>query len=335
MKSTLTLSSSLLCASLLFLLLPAVASASYQPGQTLNPTCPPSDGTCIVVPSTSQWATSGANISYTAGNLGVGTTSPSALLTIDSTSTLGSIIRLSNADTGGHIYDLLSTGSGNTGGAGRLDFFDKTAGLARLSIAANGNVGIGTTSPFATFSVAGNGYLSGNLNVGDATTTRSNLGLPYALSQDVLNVTTGASTNIAAWGDSLTSGNQDGTGTTYPAVLAGLSGYYVFNGGVSGDTSAQIAANMLAQPALSVWPTVIWAGRNDITGNVTTDEPVIESNIASIASALQSSGNNNYIILSIINGEGEGTGTTNYNEIIAINNDLASIYGCRRGVGRN
>jgi hypothetical protein len=76
-------------------------------------------------------------------NVGIGTTSPTALLTLDSTSTTGTILRISNGGTGGHIYDLLSTGSANTGGAGRLDFFDKTAGVARLSIAANGNVGVG------------------------------------------------------------------------------------------------------------------------------------------------------------------------------------------------
>src|SRR5665213_1020874 len=110
-------------------------------------------------------------------NVGVGTTSPTALLTLDSTSTTGTILRISNGSTGGHVYDFLETGSANTGGAGRLDFFDRTANTARLSIAANGNVGVGTTSPFTNFAVNGSGYFSGNLNVADATTTRSNLGL--------------------------------------------------------------------------------------------------------------------------------------------------------------
>jgi Chaperone of endosialidase/Domain of unknown function (DUF5011) len=113
----------------------------------------------------SPWALSGSNISYGTGNVGIGTTSASALLTIDSSSTTGTVLRISNSSTGGHIYDLLETGSANTGGAGRLDFFDTTAGAARLSITANGNVGIGTTSPSATFAVAGNAYISGVMSL--------------------------------------------------------------------------------------------------------------------------------------------------------------------------
>jgi hypothetical protein len=112
----------------------------------------------------SQWMASGSNISYTAGNIGIGTTSPSALFTIDSVSATGSILRLSNSSFGGHIFDLLSTGSSNTNGAGRLDIFDSTAGLARLSIAANGNMGVGTTSPNYALDVKG--YINTDQNSG-------------------------------------------------------------------------------------------------------------------------------------------------------------------------
>src|ERR1019366_2887259 len=87
--------------------------------------------------TTGNWSSDGTNVWRTGGNVGIGTTSASALLTIDSNSTAGTILRISNGSTGGHVYDFLETGSANTGGAGRLDFFDTTAGAARLSIAAN------------------------------------------------------------------------------------------------------------------------------------------------------------------------------------------------------
>jgi Chaperone of endosialidase/Domain of unknown function (DUF5011) len=81
MQPKLTFSSLLLFAALC--LIPLTASASYQPGQTLNPSCLPSDPTCIVVPSTASstnisasfQATSTTATSTFAGNVSVAGTS--------------------------------------------------------------------------------------------------------------------------------------------------------------------------------------------------------------------------------------------------------------------
>jgi hypothetical protein len=231
-------------------------------------------------------------------NVGIGTTSPTALLTLDSTSTTGTILRIGNGSSGGNVYDLLDTGSSNTGGAGRLDFFDKTVGAARLSIAADGNVGIGTTSPFTTFAVNGNGYLAGNLNVGDASTTRNNLGLVYANNVNAVYPTY----NIVTWGDSLTAGNEDGTGVTFPGVLSTtLGNRLVYNGGVGGQTSTQIEARMVADTTKSSWTVVIWAGRNNFS-----NPSQVEADVAAMIASLGS--NSHYLVLSVENGSGETSG---------------------------
>jgi hypothetical protein len=51
---------------------------------------------------------------------------------------------------------------------------------------------------------------------------------------------------IAAWGDSLTQGNEDLSGITYPNQLAKLAGQTVYNFGIGGQTSSQIAVRMNA-----------------------------------------------------------------------------------------
>jgi lysophospholipase L1-like esterase len=173
-----------------FAFLPSLTFASYQPGQTLNPTCPPSDGTCIVVASTSN-----ANAVY------------------------------------------------------------------------------------PTY-------------------------------------------NIATWGDSLTAGNEDGTGVTYPTTLSSdLSNRPVYNGGVGGQISTQIASRMIADTAKSSWTAVIWAGRNNYT-----DPSTVEADIASMVASLGS--NSHYLILSVMNGSSvtEDAGGAGYAQITGINNYLAATY---------
>jgi hypothetical protein len=69
---------------------------------------------------------------------------------------------------------------------------------------------------------------------------------------------------VACWGDSLTQGNQDLTGVSYPGVLQQLLGVPVYNGGVDGQTSTQIAARMLATTNRYSDTDVFWAGQRQL-----------------------------------------------------------------------
>jgi len=181
-----------------------------------------------------------------------------------------------------------------------------------LSLSGGTLTGALIDSSTATSTFAGGvnfaGYVSG-------LTTCEITGFSYATSSNFI--------HIAAWGDSLTSG-YGGNNTSWPTQLSLLTGYSIYNGGKGGDTSTQIATRMLAASDKYSWPTIIWAGRNNYT-----NEAQVDADIASMVAALQSVGNDNYIVLSILNGEGEGTGTSAYNQIIQDNNDLAVIYGSR------
>ena len=127
--------------------------------------------------------------------------------------------------------------------------------------------------------------------------------------------------NIAAWGDSLTYGNQDGTATTYPATLTALSGRYVLNGGIGGNTSTQIRTRMLASTGTLGYFTVIWAGRNNYT-----DPTTVLADVAAMVAALPSP--KRYLVLGVMNGNypTELSGGSGYNQIISLNNSLAAAY---------
>ena len=131
---------------------------------------------------------------------------------------------------------------------------------------------------------------------------------------------------VACWGDSLTQGNQDLTGVSYPSVLPQLLGVPVYNGGVDGQTSAQIAARMLAATNMYGDTDVFWAGRNDYKQPYDPESQIL-SNIASMVNALTSSPKK-YLVLSVPNSDGiwELKGTQAYNRIMALNGALAAAY---------
>ena len=104
------------------------------------------------------------------GNVGIGTTSPTAplsvvrnsgttgtnLLRLMSDDTWNSNFILSNQSTGAHDWSLISTGQSNSYGVGKFQIFDNTAAAIRMTIDTAGNVGIGTTSPEYPLSIAKN-----------------------------------------------------------------------------------------------------------------------------------------------------------------------------------
>lgn len=208
---------------------------------------------------------------------------------------------------------------------------------------------------------------------------------------------TPGATDIAAWGDSTTAGIGSSAGMSYPEQLQSLTGRRVFNAGVSGQTSEQIAARQGGSPALLTFPnntlpasgSVVIAdqstfpvsadGPGSITGSVqgirgtlnyqagtnprlgftreasgsaTAIPPQTafipdtfgrESQInlfwmgqnnfyapsqvqADIAKCVAFLSTQKFIVLSILNAENEGVGTTAYNTITQLNSQLAQAY---------
>ncbi len=109
------------------------------------------------------------------GHVGIGDQNPQAFLSVaggsynstaifTSASTAGTGLVLQNTSTGGHKFDLISTGAEDGPGAGALGVFDETAAAYRLTVLPDGRVGIGVTIPTATLDVNGNINVSGNIN---------------------------------------------------------------------------------------------------------------------------------------------------------------------------
>ncbi len=96
------------------------------------------------------WELTGANLYYTAGNVGIGTASPGAKLEVFegdlhvTRSNANPAIVLQKTGTNAHLFGwALDTSPLN----GSLVAYDYTAGQYRMVIDNSGNIGIGTTSP--------------------------------------------------------------------------------------------------------------------------------------------------------------------------------------------
>jgi hypothetical protein len=99
------------------------------------------------------------------GDVGIGTTAPSQKLEVRGNinafrnDTGGTAIILTNGETSGKTFSIISTGSINSSGVGNLEIFGGSGG--NVNINTSGNFGVGTTSPAKKLHVNGTVRLQG------------------------------------------------------------------------------------------------------------------------------------------------------------------------------
>ena len=136
-----------------------------------------------------------------------------------------------------------------------------------------------------------------------------------------------ATGDIAAWGDSHTTGLPDRPDVPgYAAQLRQIAGSrQVFDGGFAGLTSTQIAELQTREDAHDDWVNVFWYG-----GNNQTDAETIKADLArSIASLAP--GSDRFLVLGVVNqaAPAERRGGADYATIVRLNEELAAQYGER------
>ncbi|HEY5909173.1 MAG TPA: tail fiber domain-containing protein [Verrucomicrobiae bacterium] len=135
----------------------------YAPGSSLGNYVAKAGDTMtgqLVVPANSFRAGTDQLV-LTGGNVGIGTTSPGALLGLEGgqilvhargSHTAGAWLSLENTSTDGKRWDFISTGADNGGGAGNLLFRQAAVGSV-LTLTPGGYAGLGTLSPIAKLHV--------------------------------------------------------------------------------------------------------------------------------------------------------------------------------------
>lgn len=123
-----------------------------------------------------------------------------------------------------------------------------------------------------------------------------------------------ASRNVAMWGDSLT-----------PTVAANLQylcpDRTIYDGGLNGETSTQIAARQLADTSRRDWINILWYGANN-----PTDPAQIKADLAASVASLPAAGR--FLVLSVVNEALPESirGGPVYASIVQVNADLANLY---------
>ncbi len=161
------------------------------------------------------WTKTGNDLTYTAGNVGVGIAAPTYALEVKASDSSSSLFKIQNSDynsidTGTALTMITGTASGNS--YVRLQVFN-SGGTSTGNIALNssgGNVGVGTTSPYAKLSVTGSVTASTTLAIRPVSAQTANIVDIYS--------TTGTLTSVVK-----SSGNW-GIGTSSPTAKLSVAG---------------------------------------------------------------------------------------------------------------
>ena len=194
-----------------------------------------------------------------AGNLGIGTTSPSFPLEVNTTAT-GLIarftsnqneaqIRLVNTSTGGRSYSLGSGGT-SSGGARGFYIYDETGTATVFAISGSGNVGVGTSTPNGRLEVvppniSGNEGIFINQLGSHQSTMRfksaHDANSDYRIGASILVGSAFEIYSVAAAASRLviTSGGTVVIGSTLSAPTGGETGWWIRNGGRAYFSSAE------------------------------------------------------------------------------------------------
>lgn len=121
------------------------------------------NGMYLPAANTLAWSNNGAESMRldSAGNLGIGATTPGAKLDVSGAGSTYVQVRSSNASTGSGYYTNNATrswliGAGAASGNSNLEFRDVTGSTTRMTLDTSGNLLLGTTTANAMFTVNGN-----------------------------------------------------------------------------------------------------------------------------------------------------------------------------------
>lgn len=199
-------------------------------------------GTTNYVPKFTGAMTIGNSLIYDAGTrIGIGTTSPGAILQLNSsgpndglriyqTTTSASSIQLwhTNLANGAHNWNIYSTDINNTiwGGAGNLVMYDATSTVVQMLIkGGTGQVGIGTISPTEKLDVSGGNMIvrgpSGFTSAGNTASFFYGNNTNYITATNGGNLDFGVNSSTVM---TMTQGLKVGIGTANPTALLTVNG---------------------------------------------------------------------------------------------------------------